>query len=172
MNAIRMFGAAAAVVALSCGSANADPLPYGPDTCKAGYVWRDAAPSDHVCVTPEDRQIAADENAQAASHRSPIGGGYGPNTCLSGYVWREAFGGDVVCVTPDQRSAAAQQNAQGLSHRVLAYGPDTCREGFVWRDAAPSDHVCVAPGSRSVAANENALAASRQTKPGRQVFGP
>ena len=29
-----------------------DDLPYGPDTCKQGYVWRDAIPGDHVCVVP------------------------------------------------------------------------------------------------------------------------
>ena len=29
--------------------------PFGPDTCLQGYVWRDAFPDDHVCVTPETR---------------------------------------------------------------------------------------------------------------------
>src|SRR5690242_18191766 len=92
-------------IALTSSPAAAD-LPYGPDTCADGYVWRDAAPNDHVCVTPGDRDAAAEQNALGLSRRSPTGGAYGPNTCASGFVWREAFGGDVVCVTPDERAAA------------------------------------------------------------------
>ena len=37
----------------------APDLPYGPDTCKNGYVWRDAIPGDHVCVVPDSRSTAA-----------------------------------------------------------------------------------------------------------------
>jgi hypothetical protein len=40
----------------------------GPDTCRAGFVWREARPQDHVCVTPETRTQAANDN-QAASSR-------------------------------------------------------------------------------------------------------
>ena len=28
----------------------AEPLAYGPDTCRNGYVWRDAAPGDTVAI--------------------------------------------------------------------------------------------------------------------------
>jgi hypothetical protein len=38
---------------------------YGPDTCKHGYVWREATPDDHVCVTPGTRDQTADDNAHA-----------------------------------------------------------------------------------------------------------
>lgn len=105
------FGAAPAV--------QADPrLPYGPDTCLNGYVWRDAAPGDHVCVRPASRTRAAAENAAAASRIDPLGA-YGPYTCINGYVWREAFRGDVVCVTPARRDAVNLENAMGPSRRVL-----------------------------------------------------
>src|SRR5258708_7310851 len=41
---------------------------YGPETCKPGYVWREACgPKDHVCVLPQTRDQAANDNAQAAS---------------------------------------------------------------------------------------------------------
>lgn len=93
-------------------------LPYGPDTCKQGYVWRDAIPGDHVCVTPQSRQIAAQENATAGARVDP-NGAYGPNSCKQGYVWREAYQGDVVCVTPQRRSIVKQENIDGPSHRVL-----------------------------------------------------
>lgn len=94
------------------------PLPYGPDTCMQGYVWRDAIPGDHVCVTPASRSTAAAENASAGAHVDPAGA-YGPNSCINGYVWREAYAGDVVCVVPARRTEVHQENADGPSHRVL-----------------------------------------------------
>lgn len=93
-------------------------LPYGPDTCLDGYVWRDAIPGDHVCVTPDRRQLAHNENAEAGLHVDPAGA-YGPNSCVAGYVWREAYVGDVVCVIPARRSQVKQENIDGPSHRVL-----------------------------------------------------
>jgi hypothetical protein len=89
-----------------------------PDACLQGYVWREAVPGDHVCVTPETRAQAADDNSLAASRRSPTGGAYGPDTCLQGYVWREAVQGDHVCVTPETRAQAADDNSLAASHRV------------------------------------------------------
>lgn len=94
-------------------------LPYGEDTCKMGFVWRDAFVGDHACVTPETRAQAAADNAQADARRSPDGGPYGPNTCLQGYVWRDARPGDFVCVTPDVRAQATADNAATSSRRVL-----------------------------------------------------
>ena len=43
---------------------------YGPDTCKVGYVWREAYPGDHTCVTPEQRARAALDNRQAGNRVS------------------------------------------------------------------------------------------------------
>ena len=86
--------------------------------CISGYVWRDAANGDGVCVTPRERDDAKRQNANAANNLEPGGGAYGPNTCRQGYVWREAFGGDVVCVTPHERSVTAQQNANGSRYEV------------------------------------------------------
>jgi hypothetical protein len=94
---------------LGCVAAPAAPpvaqqpnLPYGPDTCVEGLVWREARPGDNVCVRPTDRDRTASENATAADRRDPRGA-YGPNSCKPGFVWREAFDGDAVCVTPDTR---------------------------------------------------------------------
>jgi hypothetical protein len=94
--------------------AAADPLPYGPDTCIQGYVWREAIPSDHVCVTPAVRDRTQQENATVVERRDPTGP-YGSNTCKSGFVWREAFDGDTVCVTPDIRSQTKADNAAAAS---------------------------------------------------------
>ncbi len=92
------------------GSAGAAPLPYGPDTCAQGYVWRVAIPGDHVCVTPQVREQTARDNARAGE-RVDAQGWAGSNTCLNGYVWREAFAGDVVCVRPQVRAQAQRDNA-------------------------------------------------------------
>jgi hypothetical protein len=104
-------------------------LPYGPDTCKNGFVWREARPSDHVCVTPATRQTTWDENALADSRREPNGGPYGPNTCKQGFVWREAFDGDVVCVTPDRRTQAKADNAAAAERRQLSGTTDALSPG-------------------------------------------
>jgi hypothetical protein len=93
------------------------PLAYGPDTCKQGFVWREAGPNDRVCVTPEIRDQAAEDNRQAEARRDPAGP-YGPNTCLQGYVWREAFEGDFVCVTPEIRDQALSDNSQADERRM------------------------------------------------------
>jgi hypothetical protein len=44
-------------------------LPYGKKTCKQGFVWRETIPSDHVCVTPEERTAAAEDNSRARDRR-------------------------------------------------------------------------------------------------------
>jgi hypothetical protein len=40
---------------------------YGSNTCRSGYVWREAKPGDVVCVTPEERQQVREDNAAARS---------------------------------------------------------------------------------------------------------
>lgn len=83
---------------------------YGPGTCLKGFVWREARPGDHVCVTPRARDQARKDNAAAASRRSPTGGAYGADTCRQGFVWRDAFAGDHVCVPVATRTQAAHDN--------------------------------------------------------------
>jgi predicted small secreted protein len=84
---------------------------YYPGDCHIGYVWREAAANDYVCVTPATRSQAASDNSQRSFRINPYGP-YGPDTCIQGYVWREAFAGDHVCVTPNVRAQAAYDNSQ------------------------------------------------------------
>jgi M6 family metalloprotease-like protein len=92
---------------------------YGPLTCKEGYVWRAADHLDYVCVTPANRQAAADENAAAASHRSGSG-------CAHNYVERGAYPGDNVCVTQSEHDQAQSDNkaAAGRFWNEAAYDPE------------------------------------------------
>ncbi|MGB3482143.1 MAG: hypothetical protein WBB07_07990, partial [Mycobacterium sp.] len=95
----------------------APPLPFGPDTCIQGFVWREARTGDTVCVTPDVRARTAQENAAPLANRQPGGGASGPDTCLQGFVWRDAFAGDHVCVKPDIRAQAATDNAAAASRK-------------------------------------------------------
>ncbi|ORA39971.1 hypothetical protein [Mycobacterium aquaticum] len=96
--------------------AAADPLPYGPDTCIQGYVWREARTGDTVCVTPDERSTVLQQNANPGAHKDP-NGAYGPQSCAQGYVWREAFDGDTICVTPDFRQQMLNDNAAAASRK-------------------------------------------------------
>lgn len=112
--ALAVLGAPTALA----GPALADPaLPFGPDTCLQGFVWREARNGDTVCVTPAVRARTAQENANPLANRQPGGGASGPDTCLQGFVWRDAFAGDHVCVTPNIRSDAAADNAAANSRK-------------------------------------------------------
>jgi hypothetical protein len=91
--------------------ANAADLPYGPYTCANGYVWREATPSDVVCVAPQIRTQTTTENQLGPSRREPDGGPYGADTCKTGYVWRETSPADHVCVPPASRDQARSDNA-------------------------------------------------------------
>lgn len=46
----------------------------GSDTCLTGFVWREASPSDHVCVEPDIRTRVAEQNADPTAHRASTGG--------------------------------------------------------------------------------------------------
>jgi len=105
------------VLAVGPPAAAGPPLPYGPDTCIQGFVWREARTGDTVCVTPDVRTQTAAQNAAAPQNKEPNGGPYGPNTCKQGFVWRDAFGGDQVCVVPAVRDQAAADNAAAASRR-------------------------------------------------------
>jgi hypothetical protein len=112
---------------------------YGPETCKEGFVWREACgPNDHVCVSAATRARAAQDNSQADARREPNGGPFGPDTCRAGFVWREACGPqDHVCVTPQTRRQAAADDAAAESRfkkrpilwDVLTQHNDAARSG-------------------------------------------
>jgi hypothetical protein len=134
MNARRRAwtGCIAAVVAAMMLAISAVPASavgsHGPLTCLDGFVWRQATPRDHVCVTPEVHAQTARDNALAAGRRSSTRGTFGADTCVAGYVWREALPGDRVCVTPatwqqvhdDNLTAGARRNALRVS--IGTYG--------------------------------------------------
>jgi hypothetical protein len=109
------FFASAVLASLSLTAAFSGPAgatgAYGPDTCKQGYVWREANADDTVCVTPAERSRNRLANQRASRNWKPGGGDYGQFTCRNGYVWREAFEGDVVCVTPEARERVRADNA-------------------------------------------------------------
>jgi hypothetical protein len=111
----------AAIAALALGFVSwvaIRPQPRTSDLCRQGYVWREAVPGDHVCVRPEMRQQARDDNDQAASRRQLGGGPYGPDTCKQGFKWRGAVPDDHVCVLPEVYDQTQEDNAHAAERRV------------------------------------------------------
>jgi hypothetical protein len=106
----------ALLVGASVTPAAADPLPYGPDTCINGYVWREARTRDNVCVTPGTRDQVAARNANTGGHKD-TSQAYGPKSCSRGYVWRHASDSDTICVTPGTRSTTLADNAAASSRK-------------------------------------------------------
>ncbi len=100
------------------GNASLPNLPSGPDTCKDGFVWREAIENDRVCVVPEARAQAVKDNANAASRREPNGGASGPDTCQIGFVWREVVPSDHVCVLPQIRDQTTLENSKFEDNRA------------------------------------------------------
>jgi hypothetical protein len=93
------------------------------NTCKSGFVWRDAFPGDAVCVSPDERDQAHADNAAGPSRIAPGTNGYGSHACKPGYVWRVARPSDLVCVTPDTRDRVAADNRLAASRRATESAP-------------------------------------------------
>jgi len=93
-------------------------MAHADDRCQQGYVWREAVPDDHVCVTPDTREATRQDNRLGPSRRNPSGGPFGPDTCLEGFVWREAAPGDHVCVIPATRDQAHADNGAAAGRRL------------------------------------------------------
>jgi hypothetical protein len=92
--------------------------PVSKDACLQGFVWREAVPHDHVCVTPQTRAQTALDNRLAPTRVNATDHRYGPDTCVVGFVWREAVPNDHVCVTAEVRSRAAEDNKLATNHRA------------------------------------------------------
>ena len=95
------LGVAGTLAVLNLATTMAAAQDYGPDTCRQGYVWREAFPGDHVCVRPWVRSQTHTDNVMAPDRI------YGNGRCVNGFVWREAYPGDHVCVTPETRARTA-----------------------------------------------------------------
>jgi hypothetical protein len=67
---------------------------FGPNTCREGFVWREADDTDWVCVVPTTRSRTRTENALAPTRRSPTGEQCGS---LGRYP---QFSHVLLCVTP------------------------------------------------------------------------
>jgi hypothetical protein len=185
--------AAALALALGAGPASAAAGGHGPLTCLDGYVWRQATPRDHVCVTPEVRAQTARDNALAETRRGARAGTFGPDLCVPGYVWREAVRGDHVCVTPatwqqvhdDNLTAGARRNALRVKigtylppevaceARVCDAANQTTRHYWVHADGINVGIARVAlfwPGATKPALSWPVRARPRASAPGGELF--
>lgn len=89
-------------------------LPFGPATCRSGFVWRELYDGDTVCVTPPERDQARAE--RSTPNRFGFGGL--PGACLPGFVQRVARPGDITCVPLGRQVQIQQQNALAAQRRA------------------------------------------------------
>jgi hypothetical protein len=152
---------------------------HGPLTCLDGFVWRQATPRDHVCVTPEVAAQTAGDNALAPTRRSATSSTFGPDLCVAGFVWREALPGDRVCVAPgtwqqvhdDNLTAGARRNA--LRVRIGTTADGTMLRYWVQADGINVGIARVAlfwPGQAKPAMSWPVRARPRSTAPGGELF--
>jgi hypothetical protein len=119
------------------------PLHSGPDTCAPGFVWREAFPDDHVCVSPQRRDAVKADNAKAWERR------------------------EFVC-TPEMLKAQSCPFAppdtckQFRDDLLIGVRFPT---GWVYREARPEDHVCVTKEEHDLIQHENATANERRARP-------
>jgi hypothetical protein len=125
--------------------------------CAAGFVPRNAGPSDNVCVPQASRdQVLAENN----SYFGLI------SRCRPPLVQRQAFANDRVCVTQERYEEVQQENALARERNAAQAfrGINACAAGYVWREAGPRDYVCVTPIVRNQTLEENRLAPTRQVR--------
>jgi hypothetical protein len=94
-------------------------LPYGPDTCKLGFVWRDGTQNDRICVTPERRQKVADDFNTARTRTQPRSGN--PMLDVGGEclpVLKSSGETVIVCVDQKEADLLKQENANPTANRV------------------------------------------------------
>jgi serralysin len=156
------FALLASLLATGTASALCD---YGQDTCKPGFVWRDAYPGDHVCVPGATRNMAAEDNRLAPRRRALGGGAYGPDTCKPGLVWREARPTDHVCVPGPTRQAIQDDNKLASERRdpqcsvltVLQLAPPMSTIRFEFEQPAPGPIPPRPSRSRTVISSDGSV---------------
>lgn len=171
---VRLSISLAALAIVLPAPAVAEPdLPYGPDTCIQGLMWREARTGDTVCVTPNFRSRTATENASPDANKDP-NGAYGPESCAQGFVWREAFDGDTICVTPAIRSenlaanAAAKSNYQRNQPGSNSTGDGSAEVVFEITGSGTVYNIDADPGGR-MASENTAVPWKRSTSVGPDV---
>jgi hypothetical protein len=154
---------------------------HGPLTCLDGFVWRQATPRDHVCVTPEVAAQTAGDNASAPTRRSATSSTFGPDLCVAGFVWRAALPGDRVCVTPatwqqahdDDLTAGARRNALRVHIGTYGAADTSTRRYWVHADGINVGMARVAlfwPGAGKPAMSWPVRARPRSSAPGGELL--
>lgn len=134
-------------------------LPYGPATCKMGFVWREAFPGDSVCVTGESRAQAAQDNAQQAARSELV-----PATAKDfEQIQREVPQsravpkGDFLALRPFAAERLVINSAQPAMMLI-----SRCKGDYTERRARAQDRVCVTVATQLATDAENQQAENRK----------
>ncbi|OEO33124.1 hypothetical protein VW23_008150 [Devosia insulae DS-56] len=87
---------------------------FGNETCRSGYVWREATVDDLICVLPEVRDQALADRAEAEAGRNVAAG------CAEGLVPRNANPNDTACTTPEIAADVIEENQRHESRKLLS----------------------------------------------------
>lgn len=141
---------------------------FGPDTCKPGFVWREACgPSDHVCVTLQVRgQAQADNAARGSRLKYPHCRDYAKDAVnansvnatyrcgLSGNRWQSSEANHFAwCLSAAERDIGGERFARYKElDRCSSTAGKTARAGKSFPDppagsgGGGTNKCCVAPG--------------------------
>lgn len=91
----------------------AQAVGFGNETCRSGFVWREATEDDLICVPPDVRDQAKADRAEAEAGRNVAAG------CAEGLVPRNANPNDTACTTPEVAATMLEQNQRHESRKLL-----------------------------------------------------
>ena len=151
-------GAAAASGATVTVSVTA--LAYGPSTCKQGFVWREAFGGDTVCVTPETRAQAQQDNATQAQRTEPVQATSKDFDELQKEhpESRAVAKGDFVEL---QRFVIRERLIRDVVRPELFFVL-RCKAGYTERRASANDRACVTTATQLATDADNRAAESRK----------
>ena len=132
--------------------------PSGPTCARPGYVWREAVPGDHVCVTPATWQQVHDDNLTAGARRNAL---------------RVKVGHDAA--TADLLGARRRHQRRGRARRAVLARADQAR-AVVARASRTAARRAPAESSRSTRGSPCAATHPERdrprARPARRCAGP
>lgn len=134
-------------------------LASGPQTCKAGFVWREAFQGDTTCVPPPSRTRASQDNQLNPTRVEQV-----PGTAKDIEEIQRTNPQARVVPKGDFRALARLDSRIVMVPHLPAQFPtiQRCKAGYFERRASPTDRVCVGEATQLATAEENQLADSRK----------
>jgi WD40 repeat protein len=142
---------------------------FSNETCRSGYVWREATVDDLVCVPPAIRDQALADRAEAEAGRNTVAG------CANGLVPRSANPNDTACTTPEIAATIIADNQRSESRKLLpgsAFAGTRRVELSVATRAVPAERGLFAVSGTSLITGERVTTALEGDSSTKQAVAP